>query len=82
MLFGNHGIIRCNGLFRNARINDNTPMTNCRQNDFPNEKWNILCRIGGITALMQVITPLFTMAVIFTQGGEPNSAKECFTIIQ
>ena len=46
------------------------------------EGWKGIYKISGIAAFIQVIMSIFIMAVVFTLGGEPTSAEECFTLIQ
>jgi hypothetical protein len=44
--------------------------------------WKTICKFGGIASLVQVVCALTTLVVVFTLGGEPNSAMECFTMFR
>lgn len=44
--------------------------------------WQGLCRIGGISALLQLVCSLITMVVLTAVGGEPGTAEEYFTLLQ
>ena len=57
-------------------------MTNEIGDGITDKSWNRICKIGGITALLQVIAPIFTIAIAFMIGGEPATAEECFQLFQ
>jgi hypothetical protein len=44
--------------------------------------WKGLCKIGGVTALTQLICVISTLTVVLTLGGEPATAEEYFTLLQ
>jgi hypothetical protein len=50
--------------------------------DEPRGDLNILCRIGGIAALILVVYSLATMVQIIVLGGPPTSAAQAFDLLQ
>jgi hypothetical protein len=44
--------------------------------------WKGLCRMGGVSALLQLVCVLVTPIVVFTVGAEPGTAGEYFTLLQ
>ena len=44
--------------------------------------WAVICRLGGIGVFVQLLCAAMTMTVAFTLGGEPNSARELFDLMQ
>jgi len=43
--------------------------------------WAGLCRLGGVTALLQLACSVVTMAVILSLGGEPTTAGEAYDLL-
>ncbi len=44
--------------------------------------WNLICRIGGAAALLQLACSLITMVVVFGMGGEPSTVEQYFDLLQ
>ena len=45
-------------------------------------RWNSLCRIGGIAALLLLTYSLATMVQMIVLGGQPTSAAQAFDLLQ
>ena len=50
--------------------------------DTGDSDWKVLCRIGGVAALMQFVGTLTIIIVVSTLGSEPSTANEYFTLFQ
>jgi hypothetical protein len=43
--------------------------------------WKGLCRMGGVAALLMLVSATVTMVVVLTLGGEPTTPNEYFTLL-
>lgn len=44
--------------------------------------WNVLCKAGGVAALLLWAYSIITMIALITVGGQPSTAQEAFAILQ
>jgi hypothetical protein len=44
--------------------------------------WKMLCKAGGVAALLQLLCSLVTMVVVFGVGGEPTTVEQYFDLLQ
>jgi hypothetical protein len=44
--------------------------------------WQLLCKVGGVAALLQLVCSLVTIVIVFGAGGEPSTAEQYFDLLQ
>jgi hypothetical protein len=44
--------------------------------------WRVLCKIGGVAAMILLAYSLVTMVVLIVIGGQPGTADEAFTLLK
>jgi len=46
------------------------------------DNWKAFCRVGAWAAIVLLIYSLLTLVILVRLGGAPDTAQECFAMIQ